>query len=149
MRLECQSGGGKPAPRIEWLNLTTLGASSELQLMRMHWPVLRRLTTSAAGADNSISMGASSTVPVTSSALTVTLSRFDLKSRFICLVLPHQTTTTTSNPNQYELLLPPNLRQPKQLNDLLDQIPMLANSRSSNEIGFQMLKWIKFDVLGE
>lgn len=81
MRLECASAGGKPAPRIEWLNVSLAGAATkpidivDVRAMRTHWPL--KLASIAAGE-----------LPVTTAAVSFTVSRYDLRSRFVCAVLP-------------------------------------------------------------
>ena len=232
VRLECRSSGGKPAPRIEWLNLTSGGAPKslsnehqhqqqlanerlndndqsmmmmmmttmagannnnkpesepepepepELQLMRSFWPIKRAtyftssfwpngaaLDTQAAGPAGSqnfsqhqrqqqqqlASAHSSNQVPVTSSSITITVSRYDLRSRFICLVLPQQQTIMNSpQPQQQQptttlggLELPLHIRRPSQLAALLDNTPMLTTTSLA---AGPMLKWVKLNVLGE
>lgn len=138
MRLECRSGGGKPAPRIEWLNLTERESGvgvgmgrHELQLMRSMWPIKRAHFVEQQ-------------VPVSSSSLTLTLSRADLHSSFVCLVLaPALQPAGAANE-----LLPANLDEPSHLARLLAQTPMLS-ARPFGLDGGSLLKWIKLDVLGE
>lgn len=138
MRLECQSSGGRPAPRIEWLNLSSplmtagAGARAEVQLMRNHWPLKR--TSSADPLQ-----------PTASTAMTISLSRADLQSRFLCLVLPQ---TTSGQLSSAPAELPAIVRDGPQLALQLEQVPMLAGSWLAGS-GAPMLKWIKLDVLGE
>jgi hypothetical protein len=219
VRLDCQSAGGKPAPRIEWLNLTTwtgtggggasptatmnepLGNNSmkfnddnddqsmggqagrlatgqqqqpELaQLMRLHWPI-KRATYSVNSYDsfgqqqvnNNINQigPQQQPIPVTSSSITITLSRYDFRSRFACLVLPavHSSISgggsgsSSSNNNndpasgELQLLaeLPAGLRNARALNRAASQVAMLTNTRLQTADG-PMLKWIQLSVLGK
>lgn len=153
------------------------------QLMRLHWPIKR--ATYLANSYDSIASATQQQqqqqqqlnnnidqvalnqqqqlIPVTSSSIMITLSRFDLRSRFACLVLPHLATMATQtaapptqnsvpdtgNSNQASLAeLPAALRSAHALNQAADQVPMLVNARPHLSEGLQ-LKWVKLNVLGE
>lgn len=130
MRLECQSAGGRPAPRIEWLNVSrpALGPPT-VQLMRLHWPQKK---TSILEPNQQ--------TPVSSSALSISLSRHDLHSHFACLVLASQ----LPRPGQPGPQPPVEqlLRSPAYLGSLLNQRPAGSGEAAP------MLKWIKLEVQG-
>lgn len=149
MRLECQSSGGKPAPRIEWLNVSSAPDGSarpeQLQWMRSTWPI-KRLHLAPASPDQA---------PLTSSSVTITLSRADQRSRFVCLVLPSTGSGGAAAQSQAAAAaadqLAPEWRRPEQWARLLDQLPMLASARAAGaQTGHAqpMFKWIKLNVFG-
>lgn len=138
MRLECQSSGGKPAPRIEWLNISESG--EQVHLMRDFWPQKR---TSFLQQDSGS--------PVTSSSLAILLSRFDLHSQFVCLVMPQQSRgqqqqqqpAAVAQHSQLEQLV----KNPAHLARMLKTSP--ANSQLQQQTLGLMFKRIKLDVQGE
>lgn len=140
MRLECQSSGGKPAPRIEWLNLTRVQEAPlnnsradrhELQLMRLHWPT-KRASFQQPAANGS---AGGEQVPVTSSSVTVTVGRADARARFVCLLLPAGTAQPppSAGPAQWLAELAPEWRHPDGLAQLLEQTPMLGGPRGDRK----------------
>ena len=138
VRLECQSSGGKPAPRLEWLNISESG--EQVHLMRDFWPQKR---TSFLQQDSGS--------PVTSSSLAILLSRFDLHSQFVCLVLPQQSrgqqqqqpAAAVAQYSQLEQLV----KNPAHLARMLKTSP--ANSQLQQQNLGLMFKRIKLDVQGE
>lgn len=149
VRLECQSTGGRPAPRIEWLNVTrrhtNLSDQSKpiVQLMRLHWPQKKLVATSFEPGDHKRHQQ----LPVTSSAVSFALSRYDLHSEFACLVLP--TYLAMSNSQQQPLQQTPVeqlIKSPVYLNSLFNQRQSLASEAAGTLA--PMLKWIKLEVQG-
>ena len=151
VRLECQSGGGRPAPRIEWLNVSWAQqqqqqqqqqrAPAQVQLLRALWPHKKAAYSEQLAQLTSPGQP----VPVTSSSVTISLSRFDLSSQFVCLVLAGgggggQQPVGQSN----EQLLSESAAH---LAALLEQRSLGANSTAGTG-SLPMLKWIKFDVQG-
>lgn len=185
VKLECQSSGGKPAPRIEWLNISSpmvfqssntptdddnragagVGMDSistaqqftEVQLMRSFWPQ-KKATFSI--ADQSTPTGShisqNHQQPITSSSVTFSLSRFDLRSHFVCLVLPATTISndlTSSQALNNHLSQEQLIKNPAYLSTLFaNQMRASASSNSHNLASTSavspMLKWIKLDIQG-
>lgn len=200
IKLECQSGGGKPAPRIEWLNVSSLamfppmsplpansrdsepftiatdsndyndndgeptsGGSSrasnerrqqqqqsqpEVQLMRLHWAHKRMSyvdsspsspssssysTTSASGGNRTGQL-------ITSSSVTFSLSRYDLNSRFVCLVIPQ---TIAQSQQQSTNDMP--VRNLAQLGAMING-HVGPQSQGNSQASPLMLKWLKLNV---
>lgn len=140
VRLECQSSGGRPAPRIEWLNLSD--TSEQVHLMRDFWPQKR---TSFLQQD--------SNVPVTSSSLTVSLSRFDLHNQFVCLVLPQQFRGQQQQQQQLAPAAHYSLEQlvknPAHLARMLKAGSLANGQQQQQQQQGLMFKRIKLDVQGE
>lgn len=134
MKLECQSSGGKPAPRIEWLNVSE--TDERVHLMRDFWPQKR---TSFFQQDNGS--------PVTSSSLTVSLSRFDLRGQFVCLVLPQQLRDQQQLASGAHYSLEQLVKNPVHLLRMLNGSP--ANGQQQLHSLGLMFKRIKLDVQGE
>lgn len=183
VKLDCQSSGGKPAPRIEWLNISSPVALqsifdaldnnragdridslpiqfTEVQLMRSYWP--QKKTTFSLADQLTTPIGShipqNHQQPITSSSLTISLSRFDLHSHFVCLVLPatailndFTSGQTLNNHLSQEQLI----KNPAYLSTLFAN-QMRASSSSnihqqnlaSTPAVAPMLKWIKLDVQG-
>lgn len=144
VRLECLSSGGKPAPRIEWLNVsvrpesvspmvpTNLAQRLQVEPMRTHWQLKKPLL----GADGSL-------LPVTSSSVSVSLSRFDLNSNFVCLLLAGGPAGSIAN----EQLM----RSPTRLAGLLASLKLQqeqASEHTSSPVAL-MSRWLKLPVSGE
>lgn len=126
----------------------------EVQLMRVHWPQ-KRLTYSSSLAESTknnttIALPLLSQ-PVTSSSVTFSLSRYDLRSQFVCMVLPqlHHSAQHPSNLAHEQLV-----RSPAYLAALLSQHGgrQSSNNNNNNPVGSSstpMLKWLKLDVQGK
>lgn len=170
MRLECQSAGGRPAPRVEWLNVSRragqssswnddderasgnqqAAAAAAVQLMRLHWPQ-KKSTSYETNLQQQ-------QVPITSSALSISLSRYDLHSQFACLVLPTYLPELGLSASQQRSAQPPQqltveqlIKSPAYLSSLLNQRiegAPTADNRPGADAGAPMLKWIKLDVQG-
>lgn len=134
MRLECQSSQGRPAPRIEWLNvsvrpeaLDSAGAEERLQVepMRAHWQQRKPLV----GPDGAL-------VPLTSSSASVSLSRFDLATSFVCLVLPSLGAQSGSGHDQL-------MRSPARL------AALLAKLKEEPSQAAAMSRWLRLPLAGE
>lgn len=146
VRLECQSSGGKPAPRIEWFNVSVRPESAEaeqpslaslaqrlqVEPMRAHWQQKKPLSAS----DGSL-------LPLTSSSTSVSLSRFDLNSNFVCLVLP---ASPAGAPNTDQLL-----RSPSRLANLLALLKQQGEQEGAHasSAASLMSSWLRLPVLGE
>lgn len=180
VRLDCQSSGGKPAPRIEWLNISSPVALqsifnaldnnragngidsipiqfTEVQLMRSYWPQKKTIFSLADQLTTPIGSHISQNhqQPITSSSVTISLSRFDLHSHFVCLVLPATAISndlTSSQTLNNHLSQEQLIKNPAYLSTLFAN-QMRANSSSNiyqqNSASAPMLKWIKLDVQGK
>lgn len=173
MKLECQSSGGKPAPRIEWLNISSpvniqsfsgadngadlsLQQPAHVQLMRTFWPQKKATFSDQHQHHHQLSqVHQHQHQPITSSSVTISLSRFDLQSHFMCLVLPATSTPTAPHQQQpfsIDPLLSPSSNghfgnQDQHLAAYLSSL--LVNQARANGATSPMLKWIKLDVQGE
>lgn len=186
VKLECQSSGGKPAPRIEWLNISSpllafqnfnslldddnraksVGGAdfapnahqfTQVQLMRSYWP--QKKATFSMGDQLSLTgthISQNYQQPITSSSVTISLSRFDLHSHFVCLVLPATTISndlTGSQASNNHLSQEQLIKSPAYLSTLLaNQMRTSSSSNSHNSLttpaAAPMLKWIKLDIQG-
>lgn len=78
VRLECRSSGGHPAPRIEWLNVTSAWPPGRPGQEAVQYEAMRFVHKSELG-------------PVAlASSVRITLTRYDLRSSFVCLVVPRR-----------------------------------------------------------
>lgn len=193
VKLECQSAGGRPAPRIEWLNVSSLylshwqpsgqnfspkstlsfsgtsqqqqldlsGSSlpmqiikpADVQLLRALWPHKKTTYTIPSSLSSDISSSSSSSdIPLTSSSVTILLSRYDLQSKFVCLVLPQTYNNQQQNVEQQLI------RNPVYLSGLLNQQlqqyssnnHQVSGSASANgrQQAQPMVKWLNLNVQG-
>lgn len=152
IRLECQSSGGRPSPRIEWLNVSknfNFNSNREIQLMRNQKKSSLPIVSIK---DNHNQL-------VSSSMVTLSLTRYDLNSHFVCLMIP-QTIQFNSmeGPTQQQNNLDQMLRSPADLGALLgrsnrasirpDQLVDI-DQQQQQQPQEPMSKWIKFDVQGK
>lgn len=149
MRLECQSGGGRPAPRIEWLNVSepadrrvgVAGGPREVRLLRADWPSHKKIQATninspALPLSSNLSLNSSAlNQPISSSSVTISLSSNDLNSKFACLVIPQLQHASQYSDSAHEQLV----KSASYLGSLIEQ------AEHSNSL---MLKWIKPDVQG-
>lgn len=165
VKLECQSSGGRPAPKIEWLNVSfpanyqssnnfqppdarellrqnsnILLASDRVRLLRGWWPHKKSsyFINSAGEPTASPASESAGLVPVTSSSVTISLSRYDLQSQFLCLVVPQQHNQPPQQQLQgaYELM---------SLNNQQAYLSSLLSFKGAEP----MMKSLKLNIQGE
>lgn len=168
VKLECQSSGGRPSPRIEWFNVSggaipsshsTLDTSepprstgplgpSDVQLMRSQKKSTMAGNSNLRSPNDSQSIS-STTSLTSSSSLVVSLSRYDLDSQFVCLVIPQTTIHWDSQQASNEAALMAS-RSPSYWASLLNQASSNpSSSQSAEDQTKPMSKWIRFNVQGE
>lgn len=175
VKLDCVSSGGRPAPRIEWLNVSGLtglqddGESGwqadrrrlEVQLMRAHWPQKKSTfvesmsgNSGASGGTGAAAAAASAigntqvSAPITSSSVTISVTRHDLHSHFVCIVLPTAHLSIGQQQQQHQPQTTQSLEQliknPAYLAALLSASRPLTTQQQQP----LMFKLVKLDVQG-
>lgn len=154
VRLECQSSGGRPAPKIEWLNVS-LQQQQQQHDNLLNLPDARELFKANSSASNRVSLlrswwphkkatyfvdspESSTSLPVTSSSVTISLSRYDLQSQFVCLVVPQQHSSSSSSSSS-------NLEQ-SQFNSRSQLGQLVSGSVAKPGSGEPMVKGLRLNV---